>query len=69
MQRDPTWREKLMQQLSVECKVPAEWQDGPVKNHRRVRTDIPCCIIFLVFVLFFILASLFVFFFTSKSDI
>ncbi len=45
------WRERMIEELEVEYKVPIEWGKGPVQNEYRKVTDKCCLLIFIVYLL------------------
>lgn len=67
--RDKTWRENMMDELKQECKVPQDWQFGPVKNNQRKHTDVFCCLIFVFFMLFLLGTAIWVFYFTTQQNV
>lgn len=63
------WRLKYIDELEQEYKVPLKWKDGPVPNEDRRVTDKFCCLIFVVFMIFLGVTTVWAFKNSDKDDI
>ena len=63
------FRQRQLEELEAEYKVPMEWSDGPAKNHLRKITDKCCFFLFVLYLLVMIGTAIYAIQHTNPDDI
>lgn len=63
------FRQRQLEELEAEYKVPMEWSDGPAKNHLRKITDKCCFFLFILYLLLMIGTAIYAIQHSNHDDV